>query len=87
MIGIVAFHKISHICIPNNILNIIVNKWNVIFCKVYDIYLFTNNCGGLTTPEAPSPITVEPYSRGKDFPRPIDDTEHLNSEISFVYAG
>ena len=54
-------------------------------CKVYDIYLFANS--GITTPAAPSPITVEPYSSGKDFPRPIDDTEHLNSEISFVYAG
>ena len=43
--------------------------------------------GGITTPAAPSPITVEPYSSGSDFPRPIDDTEHLNSEISFVYAG
>ena len=44
--------------------------------------------GGITTSAAPSPITVEPYSSsGKDFPRPIDDTEHLNSEISFVYAG
>ena len=43
--------------------------------------------GGITTPAAPSPITVELYSCGSDFPRPIDDTEHLNSELSFVYAG
>ena len=57
-------------------------------CKVYDIYLLPIVVvGGITTPAAPSPITVEPYSSGKDFPRPIDDTEHLNNEISFVYAG
>ena len=50
-------------------------------------YIYIVVVGGITTPAAPSPITVEPYSSGSDFPRPIDDTEHLNSEISFVYAG